>query len=65
MHTYKGKTLIINHDVDYKGECYIVDKETKTQIKVSCEDLLEFAAEYIRSKRIAKIENMDTDELLK
>lgn len=65
MHTYKGKTLIINHDGDYKGECYIIDKETKTQIKVSCEDLLEFVAEYIRSKRIAKIENMDTDELLK
>ena len=65
MHTYKGKTLIIHHDGDYEGECYIVDKETKTQIKVSCEDLLEFAAEYVRSKRISEIENMDTDELLK
>ena len=65
MHTYKGKSLVIHHDGDYKGECYVVDKETKTQIKVSCEDLLEFAAEYIRAKRIAKIENMDTDELLK
>lgn len=40
MHTYKGKSLIIHHDGDYKGECYVVDKETKTQIKVSCEDLL-------------------------
>lgn len=34
MHTYKGKSLVIHHDGDYKGECYIVDKETKTQIKV-------------------------------
>ena len=41
------------------------NKETKTQIKVSCEDLLGFAAEYVRSKRISEIENMDTDELLK
>ncbi len=64
MHTYKGKSLIIHHDGDYKGECYIVDKETKTQIKVSCEDLLDFAAEYVRSKRISEIENMSTDEIL-
>ena len=65
MHTYKGKSLIIHHDGDYKGECYIVDNETKTQIKVSCEDLLEFAAEYVRTKRISEIEKMDTNELLK
>lgn len=64
MHTYKGKSLVIHHDGDYKGECYIVDKETKTKIKVTCEDLLDFAAEYIRSKRITEIENMCTDELL-
>lgn len=37
----------------------------KVNVTVSCEDLLEFAYEYIRSKRIAKIENMCTDELLK
>lgn len=65
MHTYKGESLIIHHNGDYSGECYIVDKETKTQIKVSCEDLLGFVAEYVKSKRISEIENMNMNDILK
>jgi len=63
MHTFNGEKTRIIHS-DFHGECTIRNIETKEEISATCEDLLAFAAEYIRSERINALEQMDTEELL-
>lgn len=65
MHTFEGKSIRIFHHGDYLGNGSIIDKNTGTEIKVDMEDLLNYVAEYIRSKRISEIEQMGFKELLR
>lgn len=65
MHTFEGKAIRIHHNGDYSGNCFIYDKAKDTELEIPCEDLLDFAAEYVKPKRISEIENMSTDEVLK
>ena len=56
---------IINYNSDLSGQVRIVSAyDTGKELEVSGEDLLEFVAEYVRNKKIASIEQMDTEELL-
>ncbi len=65
MHTFEGREIRILHHGDYHGNCQIVNKITNQKIEVSSEDILGYAAEYIRSKRIQELEMMDREDLLK
>lgn len=65
MHTFEGKAVRIHHNGDYSGNCFIYDKEKDIEIEIPCDDLLNFAAEYVRKKRLCEIENMDLEDLLK
>ena len=63
MLTFNGEKTRIFHS-DFHGECKIMNTETMEEISVPCEDLLAFAAEYVRSERINALEQMETGELL-
>lgn len=65
MHTFEGKKIRIHHDLDiHGGECIIVDKETDTEIRCIGDDLLDFVANYIRSEKISKLEQMNNKDIL-
>ena len=52
MHTFKGKKSIIHYNSDMSGDCVIFNKETEQNIEVSCEDILDFVAKYVKSQKI-------------
>lgn len=64
MHTFNGNKTRIHYNLDMSGECIIFNKETEQEIKVSCEDILEFVAEYVKIQKISKLEQMDSEEIL-
>lgn len=60
----KNKNIHYIYNNDFSGDMQIVDDEKNIVVEVPCEDILGLVAEYIRSKRISKIENMTQEELL-
>lgn len=62
MHTFQGKTVTIHHNGDYSGEATVICGDQ--EIKVACEDLLEFVAGAVRTSKVGKIEDADYKELL-
>lgn len=64
MHTFNGKKTTIHYNSDMSGDCVIFNKETEQKVEVSCEDILEFVAEYVRSQKIGKLEQMGSKEIL-
>ena len=64
MHTFNGKKSAIHFNSDMSGECIIFNKETEQEVKVPCEDILEFVADYVRSQKISKLEQMETKDIL-
>ena len=64
MHTFKGKKTTIHYNSDMSGDCIIFNKETEQEVVVPCEDILEFVADYVRSRKIGKLEQMDSKEIL-
>lgn len=64
MHTFKGNKTTIHYNSDMSGECIIYNKETEQEVKVSCEDILEFVANYVREQKIGNLEQMETKDIL-
>lgn len=64
MHVFTGKTVSIVHYGDFRGPAVLRRVPDGAEFPVAAEDLLAFAAEYVRMKRIGKIEQATTDELL-
>jgi hypothetical protein len=64
MHTFEGKTCFIHHNGDFSGDAIIVLEDGTQRIEVPIEDLLAFAAEAVREKKIAQLESATTEELL-
>lgn len=64
MHTFTGRKSLFQANSDLSGDCYIVETETGRGIDVPCDDILDFVAEYIRSRRIGEIEQMSTKDIL-
>lgn len=64
MHTFNGKEITIHYDSDMSGYCDIIDKETEQGLTVPCEDILDFVANYVRSQKIGKLEQMETKDIL-
>lgn len=42
----------------------ICNKNDNTEMRVESDDLINFVAEYVRSKRVRRLENMDSDDIL-
>ena len=63
MHTFNGKSCTIHYNSDFSGEARIYNKNDHTEIRIDSQDLINFVAEYVRSKRIGRLENMDSDEI--
>ena len=75
MMNFEGKTCVINYHSDLSGniiispkidiEYEVLDKGGEdNSFEVSGEDILDFVAEYVRSKRISELEQMDTQGIL-
>lgn len=65
MHTFRGKSCKIFFNADMSGNINIIEDLTDEQIVVEADDILEFVAEYIRSKQISEIEQRDWKEFIK
>lgn len=64
MHTFNGSKARIHFNSDMNGDCEIIEKESGTSIKIPCEDILDFVADYVRSQRIGMLEQMSTENIL-
>jgi len=65
MHTYRGnKGTIFNFNSDFSGEIIIKDK-SGNEITISGNDIIEFVAYcYVLPKKIEKLEQSSSEELL-
>ena len=52
MHTFNGKSCNIHYNSDFSGEAIIYNKNDNTEMRVELDDLINFVAEYVRSKRV-------------
>lgn len=64
MHTFNGGSCIIHYDGDFSGEAIICNKNNNTEVRVDTQDLIDFIAEYVRNKKVGRLENMNSDEIL-
>lgn len=64
MHTFNGSKARIHFNSDMNGDCEIIEKESGTSIKIPCEDILDFVADYVRSQRISSLEQMSNKDIL-
>ena len=64
MHAFVGKNKTkIHFNSDMSGEC-IIHNENGNNIKISCEDIIDFVAEYVRMEKISRLEQMSSEEIL-
>lgn len=64
MHTFHGKKTRIHYNSDMSGNIIIQHKDYELELSVLGEDILDFVAEYVRSQKISKLEQMDSKKLL-
>ena len=64
MRTFNGKKTTIHYNSDMSGNCIIFNKETEQEVEVPCEDILDFVADYVRSQKIGKLEQIDSKKIL-
>lgn len=64
MHSFNGNKTTVHYNSDMSGDCVIFNKETEQEVEVPCEDILEFIADYVRSQKIGKLEQMDSKKIL-
>jgi hypothetical protein len=65
MHTFKGdKGTIFNYNEDFSGDIIVKDV-TGNEVTIDGNDILDFVAHcYVQPKRIEKLEQSDSIELL-
>ena len=59
-----GSKTIFNYNSDLSGDVILINKDTKAEFVVPGKDILKFVANYVRDKKIATIEDMNTEEIL-
>ena len=62
MHTIHSNETMFHHHGDYSGSVTI--ERTDGSLEVPAEDLLSFAAEYVRQHWIRQLEEASIDEML-
>jgi hypothetical protein len=66
-HTLKSGSLFIHYNPDLSGDVRfmrVFDDEAVKEMIISGQTLKEFMADVVRRQQIAKLEEMDTDEIL-
>lgn len=63
VHTFDGKSCTIHYNGDFSDEAIISNKDGNAEICVDTQDLIDFIAEYVRSKKVGRLENMNSDEI--
>jgi hypothetical protein len=65
MHTFKGsRGAIFNYNGDFSGEIIVKDV-TGNEVIIDSDDILDFVAHcYVQPRRIEKLEQSDSRELL-
>lgn len=68
MHTFKGQSCVILHNGDYSGDATIrvlntEETEVKAEVIISCNDLFEFVAAYVKDEKMGQIEKADFKQL--
>lgn len=64
MHTYEGSKSIFNYNTDLSGDVVITDALLH-EVTIPGEDLIDFVAYcYVLQKKIEKLEQTDSIELL-
>lgn len=63
MHSFNGKSCTIHYNGDFSGEVIVCNKNDNTEVHVDTQDLIDFVAEYVRSKKVDRLENMNSDEI--
>lgn len=64
MRTFNVKKTTIHYNSDMSGNCIIFNNETEQEVEVPCEDILDFVANYVRSQKIGKLEQIDSKKIL-
>ena len=64
IHTFNGKKTRIHYNSDMSGNIIIQHKYYELELSILGEDILDFVAEYVRSQKISKLEQMDSKEIL-
>lgn len=64
MHTINRHGVRIHYNGDYSGNVIICDISTSREMVVPFVALMELVADYVRSKRIAVIEQQDAAAIL-
>lgn len=64
MHTFEGKSCRIHFNGDMSGQLIIFDKTTEKEIIINSKDILDFVADYVRNKKMANLEKMETERIL-
>lgn len=63
MHSYQGKRVVIHHNGDYSGDVIIGKRGEIREFEVPFEDILGLVAEYVRSRKMAQLEDVESGEL--
>lgn len=63
MHSFNGKSCTIHYNSDFSGEAIVYNKNDNTEMRVETQDLINFVAEYVRTKKVSHLENMNSDEI--
>jgi predicted glutamine amidotransferase len=72
MHTYNTKNMSFIHNGDFSGDVLIcsnkldygISDERDEKFKIPMDELLDFVAEAVRSKKISELESMTAKQLL-
>lgn len=74
MHTFVGNGCVIDHNSDYSGEAFIKVSRLKliehkedpnnVTIAVPISELKSFIAQFVRNVKIARLEQMHSDDIL-
>jgi hypothetical protein len=69
MHTTEGKTCRFIHNGDYLGEVIVVQKKGKLnkqgEVVIEFEDIAMLVTQWLVAEKIAKLEQLEPEELLK
>lgn len=64
MHTYEIDGILFHYNSDMSGNVLIVNKNSKEELEVNGEAILSFIANYIRDRKVSRLDNMTTKEIL-
>ena len=65
MKSFHGESCTILHNSDMSGDITIINKETKEEINIKGQDILNLVGRYIIDKMVSKLEDIDIEKILR